>query len=170
MDAAQQPAGAGATRPATPRARKARLVLLMVGGLVALLCVGGAGVAFVAYRDATEPDRSSPDVAVSNYLRAYLVARNDVQTRQYVCDSPDLSAVERLRSEMDRREAEFNVSVNVTWGPLSITELGEAERNVRVELTIASFAEGQSRARRDETWEFRTVDNEGWRVCGARKL
>ncbi|GLI03524.1 hypothetical protein Pa4123_88020 [Phytohabitans aurantiacus] len=143
---------------------------MMVGGLVALLCLGGAGVVFVAYREATEPDRSAPDVAVDNYLRAYLVDRNQVRAEQYVCGQPSLESVAALRSEIDRREKDFNVSVQLTWGSLSVSEAGDQARLVRTDLTVASFADGQARARRVETWEFRTVDESGWRVCSAAKV
>jgi hypothetical protein len=143
----------------------------MVAGVAALLCLGGAGVAFVAYREVTEPDRSAPDVAVDNYLRAFLVDRNDAQAGLYICDrESNLAAAEGLREEIERREAEFDVAVRISWGALIRSDIGDGRELVRTELAIASFSDGQARSRRNETWEFEVVDDGGWRVCLARKV
>lgn len=142
----------------------------MVVGAATLLCLGGAGVAIVAYRDATEPDRSAPDVAVDNYLRAFFVDRNDARTDLYVCDgNPSLEPAKALRDEIEQREADFNVVVRVSWGVLTRSKLENEREAVGTKLTIASFADGQARSRRSENWEFEVVDNDGWRVCAARK-
>ncbi|MEJ3742181.1 hypothetical protein WEI85_02615 [Actinomycetes bacterium KLBMP 9797] len=166
MDAAQQPAGAGATRPASPRARKTRLVLLMVGGLVALLCLGGAGVAFVAYRDATEPDRSSPDVAVSNYLRAVFVDRDDTRANTLICrDDSGLASIRDLQREIEAREQQYSISIIVSWGELAVQESGRrATVTTEISRTIADGSESDH-----QDWRFDVVDEGGWRVCGAAR-
>jgi hypothetical protein len=161
------PAQAAPPAPAG-RSRK-RIVLLVLGGLLAL-AVMGAGVLFFLYDRATAPDRSAPDVVVDNYLRAYLVDRNDVKAQLFLCrDSTDLAAVQALRAEVERREAQFNVVVRVSWGPLqrSKTVTGET---VQTTLTIRSFADGQDRAGRREDWAFDLIDDDDWRVCAARKV
>jgi hypothetical protein len=157
--------------PAVPRNRRLRLVLAVVGGVLALLCLGGIGVTFVLYDDATKIDRGAPDTAVDNYLIAYLVKRDDAQAQLFICKrSPDLTAIARLRDEIVRREGEFDVQVGVSWGVLTRTPVGAGEESVRTELTISGAANGQPRSRRNEEWEFRAVDEDGWRVCGATKL
>ena len=167
--------GPSPTQPAAPR-RGRRLgrfkaVLLVLAGVLALLCVGGIGVVFVLYDQATKPDRSAPDVVVDNYLRALLVDRNDTQAKQYVCaDESALGPIAGLRGEAERREREFDVVVRVSWGALNRTAVNDREEIVRTELVIAGFADGQQRSRRSENWEFRVVDEDGWRVCGARLL
>jgi hypothetical protein len=165
----QQPADPG--RPsAVPTARRARLVLAVAAGVVALLCLGGAGIFLVLYDDATEIDRQNPDQVVSSYLRASLIQRDDAQAKLYVCaDGGGLEPVEALRSEMQRREAEFNVQVSVSWGPLTKVPVG-GDVLVQTQLTIAGSSRGQSRSQRHEQWEFRTADQDGWRVCSARKV
>jgi hypothetical protein len=146
------------------------LVLMMVVGVVALLCLGGTGVAFVAYREATEPDRSAPDVVVDNYLRAMFVERNEAAVGDYTCSGqPDLAAARVLRDEIERREVDFDVEVRVSWGRLSRSRLDDRREVVETELTIASSAQGASRGRRTENWRFDVVDEDGWRVCGAAK-
>ncbi|WP_173157385.1 hypothetical protein [Phytohabitans suffuscus] len=90
---------------------------MLIVGTLALLCTGGAGVAFVAYRDATEPDRSSPDVAVSNYLRALLVERNDVRVDLYTCSNDAaLGAIRAFREEIEAREKQHSIRIVVSWG------------------------------------------------------
>ena len=68
-----------ATQPAAPRGGRRlgrfKAVLLVLAGVLALLCVGGVGVVFVLYDQATKPNRSAPDVGGRNYLRALLVER-----------------------------------------------------------------------------------------------
>lgn len=153
----------------TPR-RRLRPVLTVLGGMLALLLLGGVGIAYVAYDSATAPDRSAPDVVVDNFLRAYLVDRDDAQTNLYVCEGgAGLAQIRGLRDEAERREAEFHVVVRISWGSLDVVETGRG-KTVRTELTVASLANGQVRGSRRETWEFEVVNQDGWRVCGASRL
>jgi hypothetical protein len=142
---------------------------MMVGGLVALLCLGGAGVAFVAYREATEPDRSAPDVAVSNYLRALFVERNDVDTSQYSCDDQTgLAPIKEFRSDLESREKRFDTQFNVSWGSLT-TDDGDHAAQVVVDLQISALIDGV-RQSDIQSWQFEVVDDDGWRVCSATKV
>jgi hypothetical protein len=147
-----------------------RTVLTVVAGVLALVCAGGAIAGFVLYDRATAPDRSAPDVVVDNYLRAFLVDRNDTKADQYVCQGkPDLSAVRDLRAEMTQREASFDVLVRVSWGPLTRLKSQDGE-SVATTLTISSSANGQSRSSRREDWQFEVVQKDGWRVCAGHKV
>ncbi|MEU5723801.1 hypothetical protein ABZ783_18515 [Micromonospora sp. NPDC047738] len=160
---------APAPAPERPR-RPLRTVLTVVAGVLALLCAGGAVVGFVLYDRATAPDRSAPDVVVDNYLRAFLVDRNDIRAQEFACDAgDDLNAVRGLREELERREANFNVVVRVSWGPLTSVKNGDGE-SVTTTLTISSSADGRMRSSRREDWQFQVVDKDGWRVCGGKKI
>jgi hypothetical protein len=144
---------------------------VVLAGVLALLCVGGVGVGYVLYDQATRPDRSAPDVVVDNYLRALLVDRNDTQATLYACsDKAALISIAEMRDEVERRERDFDVVVRVSWGPLSRVAVSEREELVQTEITIAGFANGQQRSKRSETWEFRVVEDDGWRVCQARRI
>jgi hypothetical protein len=137
--------------------------------VLALLCAGGAVVGFVLYDRATAPDRSAPDVVVDNYLRAFLVDRNDAKAQELACEAGgDLSAVQGLREELEQRETNFHVLVRVSWGPLTRAKNGDGE-SVTTTLTISSSANGQTRSSRREDWQFQVVDRDGWRVCGGSK-
>jgi hypothetical protein len=154
-----------------PRGRRLRLVLAVVGGVLALLCLGGVGITFLLYDDATKINRSTPITAVDNYLIAYLVNRDDEQAKLFMCDgSTDLSQITNLRNEMVRREKEFGVTVAVSWGVLVRTPSGTDQDTVHTDLTISGSSEGQTRSRRQESWEFRVINKDGWRVCGATKV
>lgn len=165
-----------ASRPSPPtthlgksgtHVRAGRLVLLLIAGAIALLCTGGAGVAFVAYRDATEPDRTSPDVTVSNYLRALLVERNDTRAGLYTCSSDgSLGAIRAFRDEVEVREKQYSVRIVVSWGALTVQESpGRTIVSTEISRTISDGTEKDL-----QNWRFDLVDEDGWRVCGATRL
>ncbi|MGR6322562.1 hypothetical protein Q2K19_12780 [Micromonospora soli] len=161
---------APAPAPERPR-RRLRTVLAIVAGVLALLCGSGAVIGFVLYDRATAPDRSAPDVVVDNYLRALLVDRDDTKAEEFACgDGGDLSAVHGLRDELEQREANFDVVVRVSWGPLAQVKTGDGKESVTTTLTIASSANGQTRSSRREDWQFEVIDRDGWRVCGGNKI
>lgn len=139
---------------------------MLIAGALALMCTGGAGVAFVAYRDATEPDRSSPDVAVDNYLRAFLVDRNDTRAELYVCQSShDLMEMEVFRQDIEAREVEHSIKIIISWGSLVVsTQGGRGVVTVELRRTISDGSESDR-----QNYRFDVVDDGGWRVCGAYK-
>lgn len=140
---------------------------MLVAGALALLCTGGAGVVFVAYRDATEPDRSSPDVAVSNYLRALLVERNDVRADLYTCgDDAGLAAIRTYRQDVEALERQHSMRIVVSWGSLVIQEIqGRTTVTTEISRTISDGSESDW-----ANWRFELADEDGWRVCGATRL
>ncbi|MEV0327573.1 hypothetical protein AB0H63_14180 [Micromonospora echinospora] len=156
--------------PVPPR-RRLRTVLTVAGVVLTVLCLSGAVTVYILYSRASAPDRSAPDVVVDNYLRAFLVDRNDARADLFTCGrGEDLGDLRDLRSEIERREAEFEVVVRVTWGALTQTRADGAE-NVSTTLTVASFSDGAPRSSRRESWQFAVIDEEGdWRVCGAAKV
>ncbi|WCN84812.1 hypothetical protein [Micromonospora sp. LH3U1] len=153
--------------PQPPR-RRFRTVLTVVAGVLALLSIGAAITGYVLYNRAAAPDRSAPDVVVDNYLRAFLVDRNDARADLFTCEGgADLQAVRDLRVETEQRESKFGVTVRVSWGPLTRTPSGDGE-SVGTTLTIAGSADGVPRSSRREDWTFSVVeDSDGWRVCGG---
>ncbi|MDG4761571.1 hypothetical protein [Micromonospora sp. WMMD710] len=165
----QLPPAPAAPAPQPPR-RRMRTVLTVVAGVLALLAVGAGITAYVLYDRATTPDRSAPDVVVDNYLRAFLVDRNDTKADLFTCESgTNLQALRDLRVETEQRESKFDVTVRVSWGPLTRTPSGTGE-SVGTTLTIAGSADGVPRSSRREDWVFNVVEgDDGWRVCGGTK-
>ncbi|WP_433827588.1 hypothetical protein ACQP2E_37010 [Actinoplanes sp. CA-015351] len=152
------------------RSRRARLLLALTAGVLGLLCLGGAGIFFVLYDDATEIDRTAPDTVTDSFLLAFLVNRDDQQVRLYTCDNPDLASITRLRDEMIQREQKFGVTVSASWGALVRTSIGAGQEDVGTQLTISSASGGKLNSSRSEEWIFRATETNGaWRVCGATK-
>lgn len=166
----QLPPAPAAPAPQPPR-RRMRTVLIVVAGVLALLGVGAAITVYVLYDRATTPDRSAPDVVVDNYLRAFLVDRNDTRAGLFTCETgAQLDPVKSLRAEAEERESKFGVNVRVSWGPLVRTPAGKGE-SVATTLTIAGSADGVPRSSRREDWVFDVIeDSDGWRVCGGMKI
>jgi hypothetical protein len=153
-----------------PNQRK-RLWIAMVGGILALLCLGGAGVVVSLYDNSTKIQRSAPDAVVDNFLRAYLVNRDDKAASLYQCKAgADLAAISALRTEMVDREKNFDVKVSATWSTLTVGGGDPARKTVTTDLNIAGASDGNTVSRRTETWSFGLVDDDGWRVCTASRL
>jgi hypothetical protein len=137
----------------------------VVGGALALLCLGGASVAYVLYDRATAPDRSSPDVAVVSFLQAFLVDRDDTTAKLYACgDLSQLAELRALREDLQSREKRFMTTFRVSWEILDVREeRGSAE--VSVTLTVTNGTDYDL-----QPWRVVTLLDDGWRVCGARRV
>jgi hypothetical protein len=169
--------GGGVTAPVPPgsrpggkgsrfQSRRARLVLGLAGGLMALLCLGGVGAFIVLYDEATEIKRTEPDAVVDSYLAAFLVSRNDQETALYQCKSGgDLNQIVQFRDDTISREKEFSVKIAITWSSLDVNVNG-GSGTVGADLTRTVTGQGRD----SSTWQFAVVDQGGWRVCGARRI
>ena len=144
-----------------------RLWLALVGGVMALLCLGGVGVVVSLYDNATKINRSAPDAVVDNFLGAYLVNRNDREASLYECKSGgDFGAIAAYRNDIARREKDFSVGITVTWSSLEVSTNG-ARGTVTANLTRTLT---DQTGRDSESWRFDVVDQNGWRICGAAPL
>ncbi|MGC4850257.1 hypothetical protein ACLQ3F_23755 [Micromonospora sp. DT15] len=163
----QLPPAPATPAPQPPR-RRTRTVLTVVAGVLALLCLGGIATAVVWYNRASTPDRSTPDVVVDNYLRAFLVDRNDVRADLFTCESESqLEALRALRTDLVEREQRFGTTITVSWGPLTVQTQGEAAA-VEVTLIISARMDGISQSDR-QSWRFDTRSSDGWHVCGGTR-
>lgn len=159
------------TPPERPRARlqsrRARLWLAMGGGIMALLCLGGVGAVFLLYNDATEIKRTAPDAVVDNFLAAFLVNKDEKETALYRCESGgDFAQLEQFRDDTVQREQQFSVGISVTWSSLEVNTGGKTGT---VGADLKRTISGQA-GRDSSSWEFVVVDEDGWRVCGARQI
>ena len=149
------------------RTRRARLLLALTAGIMGLLCLGGAGIIFLLYDDATEINRTSPERVVNDFLGAYIASRNDDEAALYRCKSGgDLSPLSQFRDDTKNREKEFGVSISMTWSILDVATNGESS-TVKANLTRTISTQG---GRDGSTWQFSVVDEDGWRVCSATKI
>ncbi|MEU0551182.1 hypothetical protein [Micromonospora sp. NPDC005979] len=149
-----------------PRRRRLRTVLIVVGGVLALLLLGGVVTGFVLYNRAAAPDRSAPDVVVDNYLRAFLVDRNDARANLYTCEGPtQLDAVRSLRTDLVAREQQLDVTIMVSWGSLAVEKHGK-DASVVTTIRRSATVDGAQQSLTD-IWQFEVREQDGWRVCGA---
>ncbi|MFF0150802.1 hypothetical protein [Micromonospora sp. NPDC005203] len=149
-----------------PPPRRMRTMLTVVAGVLALLCLGGLATGLVLYHRASAPDRSAPDVVVDNYLRAFLVDRNDARADLFTCEGgSQLEAMRSLRTDLLAREKRFGVTIAVSWGSLSVQKQDEAAA-VEVTLIISARVDGMNQSDR-QPWRFETQRDDGWRVCGG---
>ncbi|SCG52594.1 hypothetical protein [Micromonospora inositola] len=156
-----------APAPERPR-RRLRTVLSVVSGLLALLCVGGAVTGFILYDRATAPDRSAPDVVVDNYLRAFLVDRNDTKASEFACEGGgELGDLRLLRDDLVARERRFGTTISVSWGGLTVQQQDDSAQ-VRVDLIISAFVDGISQSDR-QGWSFVARLGDDWRVCEGKR-
>ncbi|MBW4703634.1 hypothetical protein [Micromonospora sp. RL09-050-HVF-A] len=156
--------------PVPPRRpRRLRTVLTVVGGVLALLCVGAGVTGYVLYERAATPDRSAPDVVVDNYLREFLVNENDTRAELLVCEgNPDgLAELRTLRDDLRDRERRFATTLTVSWGALLIKREGESAQ-VETDLILSAAVDGISQTDR-QRWRFQTRLKDHWRVCEATK-
>ncbi|WP_369795903.1 hypothetical protein [Actinoplanes sp. N902-109] len=136
----------------------------MVGGIMALLCLGGVGVFISFYDEATKIERKAPDAVVDSFLRAYLVNRDDKEASLFTCNSgPDLSRLEAFRTDIESREQRFSIGIRVDWTSLAVATVdGKTTVSTDIRRMISDGSE-----RTSDGWQFPMVDDDGWRVCGA---
>jgi len=154
--------------PVQPRRQRLRTILTVTAAVLTALVLGGIVGGYVLYDRATTPDRSAPEVVVDNYLRAFLVDRNDTLADLFVC-AEGISVVElrALRDDLVARESRFAVPISVSWGNFVIRREGD-EAVVELELVISAYVDGGSYSER-QPWRLTTRLGEDWRVCaGAR--
>jgi hypothetical protein len=161
------PAGAAPT-PEKKRTRRLRLWLAIGGGIMALLCLGGVGIAISLYDGATRIKRSAPTAVVDNFLGAYFVDNNDEDASLYLCKSGvDIAALESFRASLREREAKTGNTVTVGWKNLEVVENDVRTRTVSAVLTIDGVIDNQPVSGSEHPWKFTLIDDDGWRICSA---
>lgn len=154
---------------AAPR-RRMRTVLTVAAVMLTVLCLSGGVTGYILYNRAVAPDRSSPDVVVDNYLRAFLVDRNDARANLYACNESSSGAGElhALRSDIEAREKRFDTRFVIKWGGLEVTKEGKVAE-VAVELVLSASVDGILQSDR-QWWRLSVQIQDNWRVCDARQV
>jgi hypothetical protein len=154
----------------TPPRKKRKGTLLIVLAIVALLCLGGGATAFVYYDRATQPDLRTPVVVTLEYLRAYLVDRDDVKAAEFQCgDGSGLKDVKALRDDIDSRQKTFNVAIVASIDSAVETSRSGSTANVSSDIVLSTTSDGTS-LRRVQHWQFTTRNDGGWRVCDGHEV
>ena len=141
--------------------------MALIGGIMALFCLGGAGIFVTLYDKATKINRMEPDAVVDSFLGEYLVNRDDKEASLYECKSGlDLGTIAAYRSDIARREKDYSVGISVTWSGLTVHTNGDRGT---VTVTLTRTVSDQS-GRDSATWQFEVVDQDGWRVCAGSQV
>jgi hypothetical protein len=156
---------------ARPRRRGFRQFLIVTLAVVALLCLGGVGAAFVFYDKATKPDLRTPVVVTLGYLRAYLVDRDDVKAAEFQCgDGSGLKDVRALRNDVDSREKTYNVKIVVSVDGAFETSRSGRAAGTSADLVLTTMVEGQPQ-RAVEHWVFALQEDDGgWHICSGNEV
>ncbi|MFI6239103.1 hypothetical protein ACIBEF_04410 [Micromonospora sp. NPDC050795] len=145
-----------------------RTVLTVVAGVLALLCLGGVATAVVWYNRASTPDRSTPDVAVINYLQATLVSRDPNRAGLFTCEGA-VPSVDEFAADVAGRERELGVSFSINIEDVAVTETAGADATVVAVIRRSAAIDGIHQSLTD-TWRFELNDRDGWRVCAGSRI
>jgi hypothetical protein len=139
----------------------------MGAGIMALLCLGGVGVFISFYDEATKIERTAPDAVVDQFLRAYLVNKDDKEAALFTCKNGlDLSKLDAYRTDIQSREQRFSIGIRVDWTSLTVSsDAGKTTVSTDLRRRIADGSESTT-----DKWQFPMVDDDGWRVCGANQV
>ncbi|WP_234587531.1 hypothetical protein [Micromonospora sp. MH99] len=151
-----------------PRRRRLRTVLTVVGGVLALLCLGAVATGYVLYTRAAAPDRSAPDVVVVNYLQAALVSRDVNRAKQFTCDGA-VPALDEFGAQVVRRERELDVSFSINIEGVVVSKVSSRDASVIAVIRRSASIDGVQQSLAD-TWRFDVQDRDGWRVCTGSRV
>ncbi|MCG5471936.1 hypothetical protein LADH09A_005971 [Micromonospora sp. LAH09] len=163
----QLPPAPATPAPQPPR-RRMRTVLTVVAGVLALLCLGGVAAGYVLYNRAAAPDRSTPDVAVVNYLQAALVSRDPNRAKLFTCDGT-VPAVDELAAQIAGRERDLGVSFSINIENVAVSNTAAADASVIAVIRRSASVDGVHQSLAD-TWRFDVRDRDGWRVCAGTRI
>jgi hypothetical protein len=145
------------------------MIAILVASL-STLCAGGSLAGYIWYGKATTPDRSTPDLAVRQYLQATFEDNDAGRARLFTCSQPDsLTEVQGTLADIHQRETRFGVKIVVAWEGFSTAEQGR-NATVSLNLLIRVPEANGSTSESIDRWTFNTVNDDGWRVCGAHKV
>jgi hypothetical protein len=137
--------------------------------IIALLCLGGGAAVFVFYDNATRVDLETPNVVTHEYIRAYLIDRDDAKAALYQCRGADLKDVQALRDDLDKRAKQYNITIDVSvQSSIEISRSGD-HANVVAQIGLSSIS-GGTPLNRLEKWSFDLKNDGGWRVCNAHEV
>jgi hypothetical protein len=136
--------------------RRSRLRAVLTTALVAFVLLVGFG-AFLLINVISGSDRSTPEVAIRQFLQAAIVDHNISRAQSYTCDGHQAAAIAAKFHNID------DPLVHVTWGVSSVNTNGDsAEAIVEVDFEFEQHIDPQQ-------WRFELLQQGGWRVCDANE-
>jgi hypothetical protein len=155
--------------PPTTRVRPWKTVLVLLAVIAGVLCLGGLGAGYLLYNKATEPDRSTPGVALRRYLSAVFDDRDTSKAARFTCANPEaIATVQQLRTDVEDKERQFSVHIDVRPENIEATESG-GSATVKAQLRLSVSVDATSQEQLQQ-WQFTLSRRDGWRVCDARRI
>jgi hypothetical protein len=146
-----------------------RRTLLVVGSFLLVVCLVGGVVGYVLYDRATRVDRSTPVVAVFQYVDAIFAVRDAEQAMLFECDeATGRAALQPLLDDLEDRERRFGIQIKVSVTNFASTAEGATARVLADLLIDVPEADGKP-SRSSQRWRFDLRDEDGWRVCDAQR-
>ena len=161
------PAGTPAGSPPVPPGRRLRLVVALLGGVAALLCLGGGLIAFTMYDKATKLDRSRPDMVAIQYVGDLFTRRDRERAELWTCDGARLPAAERMLDDIVGIEQRLDTNVLVHWEGVTVRPISRTTTEVRLQIRMSGEVDGIQQSFADPL-TLKLEDRDGWRVCAAK--
>src|SRR6185437_11300010 len=117
----------------------------------------GVAVTYILYDKATTPDRSSPTVALTQYVDTKFVTRDETKIKNFECASPSLDELNQLFASLRSKEEQFNITIQVSASDFSVVT-SDDKSTIDATLKIAVPEENGQLSRSFQQWQFALVD------------
>ena len=147
---------------------KLRTTFIVILSVSALICLGGLVSGYIWYHNASEPDRSTPNLTVAQYLTARFDQRDNVVAAHFVCHAPNLGNIDAFEQDIDARGRRADTAIMVSWENFGVTGNGNSAVvtvDIRLTVTIDNVMQ-----REIQHWQFDVIREGGWRVCGGQQV
>ncbi|MQA26512.1 MAG: hypothetical protein GEU94_13820 [Micromonosporaceae bacterium] len=155
------PPGGGMPPPAfpppTPKKSNVGLIVGIIGGLVALLCIGGAALVFLG---GSIGATSTPEGAVTAFMKAAFDDRDFSEAEDYICDRWKDQSRRQYDNSFGDGSSTDNSSVKASWN--NVRKVSETGSDAKVSVDVSVEYQGRSSS---STWTFELVDESGWKIC-----
>ena len=141
-------------------------MLALVGGVLALLCLGGGVVAFTLYDNATRIERDRPDIVAISYVTELFSDRDRDAATLWTCDNARLPAAEGMLDDIIGTEQRLDTNILVHWEGLTVRTTAPKTAEVRMQIRRSGEVDGLLQSFADPL-TLTLEDRDGWRVCAA---
>ncbi|MEV6926905.1 hypothetical protein AB0M46_20685 [Dactylosporangium sp. NPDC051485] len=154
-----------------PKQRRAtrRTILWTLVGIAAFVCLGGLGVGYVYYDNATTPDRRTPGGTLEEYLDSRLNGGAPERLQLLICRSPNLREFDDFVNQLAAKESDSGHKIKVNASTYDFRSTSDDKVEIETDLVMTAGPQNASEYVKQH-WQFDLVREDGWRVCGAHRL
>jgi hypothetical protein len=159
-----------AEEDALQRRQERRRTWALLGAVLLAICMTGSVVGFVLYNRATRIDRSTPVVAVFQYVDAIFEQRDAGQAKLFECEKASgRAALDAVLDDLEERERRYGIHISVSVTNFASSVEGTSAQ-VQADLLIDVPEADGKLSRSSQRWNFDLRDEDGWRVCSAQRV